>query len=402
MRILKIIFIVFLFLLSSNLFANSTTNTNNNFEQYKQKQNNKFKMYKKNLNNDFTKYKKAYALAFKAYKKSILKKWNKAEFSTPSKWVSYGKFYNSKQVVDFKNQKITFEVFAKNKKEAIKRFQAMQKQLLKANIKNSFQNDHFEQNLSKITKENNTPNSKMKILASILPKNYLENALKTLSKESKINKISKNSEIKVFEKDKQKAKNTYKIVLQFPKNSLLKSAKIYKKLVLKNSSKNSIPPALSYAIIECESYFNPLARSNIPAFGLMQIVPESAGLDTYRYFFGKARLLSPAYLYEPKNNIFIGVGYLHIIYFKYMKNIKNPLSRIYCTICAYNTGSGNVAKAFEGDNNIYKASFKINTMSPKEVYFYLLKHLKYQETKTYLKKVRKRMFFYQSILGISL
>lgn len=395
MRTLKIISIIFLFLLSSNLFANSSTNTNN-FEQYKQKQNKKFETYKKNINNDFVKYKKAYALAFKVYKKSILTKWNKAEFSTASKWVSYGKSYNTKQVVDFKNKKISFEVFAKNKKQAIKRFQAMQKELLKANIKNSFRNDHFEQNLIKITKNKNTPNSKMKIIADILPNNYLENALKSL------NKKDKNSEIQVFKRDKQKGKNTYRIVLQFPTNSLLKSARIYKKLVLKNSNKNSIPPALSYAIIECESYFNPLARSNIPAFGLMQIVPQSAGLDTYRFFFGKARILSPAYLYEPKNNIFIGVGYLHIIYFKYMKYIKNPLSRIYCTIAAYNTGAGNVARAFEGDTNIYKASFMINTMSPEEVYFYLLRHLKYQETRNYLKKVKKRMAFYQSILGNSL
>ena len=151
-----------------------------------------------------------------------------------------------------------------------------------------------------------------------------------------------------------------------------------------------MPPNLIYAIIQTESSFNPMARSYIPAFGLMQIVPKTAGADTAKFLYGKRKIFSSSYLYNSTNNIKIGSYYLHILYFKYLKNIKNKKSRYYCTIAAYNTGAGNVAKAFIGNYNIYKASKKINKMSQNQVYKTLMRNLPYRETKNYLYKVDKR------------
>jgi len=160
-----------------------------------------------------------------------------------------------------------------------------------------------------------------------------------------------------------------------------------------------------------------MARSYIPAFGLMQVVPQSAGADAYKMLYGKKKILAPSFLYNADNNILIGSAYLKRIYYGYMRKIKNPLSRLYCTIAAYNTGAGNVACAFNsttkdykgrtkcirsrGDYDIIKASSKINSMSPNEVYNYLLKNLRYDEPKHYLKRVTKRMYIYKKVLTIN-
>ena len=148
-----------------------------------------------------------------------------------------------------------------------------------------------------------------------------------------------------------------------------------------------------------ESSFNPRARSHIPAYGLMQIVPRSAGLDSFQFLYKEKKVVSGSYLYNSKNNIKMGSAYLHLLYFKYLKNIKNLDSRLYCTIAAYNTGPGNIAWAFTKSNSMKKAAPYINTKKPKEVYEMLLKNLRYDEPKHYLKKVTKRMSAYYKLYG---
>jgi membrane-bound lytic murein transglycosylase C len=208
--------------------------------------------------------------------------------------------------------------------------------------------------------------------------------------------------------------NVYTIKIKLPSKAFLAKAKIYKREVFKRAKQFKLTPEFVYGIIHTESSFNPMARSYIPAFGLMQIVPQSAGADAYKMLYGKKKILTPSFLYNANNNILIGSAYLKRIYYGYMRKIKNPLSRLYCSIAAYNTGAGNVACAFNsyekdskgrtkcrrsrGDYNIIKASSKINSMTPHQVYNYLLANLRYDEPKNYLKRVTKRMYIYRKAL----
>ncbi len=66
-------------------------------------------------------------------------------------------------------------------------------------------------------------------------------------------------------------------------------------------------------------------------------------------------------------------------------------------IAAYNTGAGNVARAFNKDRstNINKAAIVINSMSSQQVYDRLVKNLPYDETKNYYKKVNNRIALYK-------
>ena len=175
-----------------------------------------------------------------------------------------------------------------------------------------------------------------------------------------------------------------------PPNSIVQRSKIYYKTIKKESRRQNIPMPLIFAVIHSESSFNPLARSHIPAYGLMQIVPKTAGRDTYKYLYN----------YNSENNIKMGTAYLHILYYRYLKGIENEDSRLYCTIAAYNTGAGNVARAFAKNNDLKAAAKIINTMSSRAVYNHLLRHLKYDETKYYLQKVRSRMPIYNRLYGV--
>jgi membrane-bound lytic murein transglycosylase C len=157
---------------------------------------------------------------------------------------------------------------------------------------------------------------------------------------------------------------------------------------------------LLLAIIETESAFNPMAKSPIPAYGLMQIVPVSAGQDATEKLFGKPRLLAPSYLYNPGKNIQIGAAYFHILYYRYFKGVEDPLSRLYCSIAAYNTGPGNVSKALTGHSMALKPAIRIaNSMSSQEVYDHLMSNLPYEETINYMRKVTSRLSKYQEMLA---
>jgi len=79
-----------------------------------------------------------------------------------------------------------------------------------------------------------------------------------------------------------------------------------------------------------------------------------------------------------------------------LRKIDDSTSRLFCTIAAYNTGAGNVAKSFIGSYNLNKAAQKINTLSPVEVYRNLRKNLPHDETKDYIKRVAMRLAKYQN------
>lgn len=111
-------------------------------------------------------------------------------------------------------------------------------------------------------------------------------------------------------------------------------------------------------------------------------------------------LLAPSYLYNPENNIKVGAAYFNILYYRYFRGIEDPLSRLYCSIAAYNTGPGNVSKALTGNSMALKPATRIaNTMSPSEVHAHLMSNLPYEETVNYLRKVTSRLAKYEEVLS---
>ena len=100
-------------------------------------------------------------------------------------------------------------------------------------------------------------------------------------------------------KDKKKRKIHCKI--QIDSDHLKARSERYKNEVLSQAKRHGLPPNLVFAIIQTESDFNPKARSHIPAYGLMQLVPKSGEMPTGISMYDK--FLRGRYLYNPKNNI---------------------------------------------------------------------------------------------------
>ena len=161
----------------------------------------------------------------------------------------------------------------------------------------------------------------------------------------------------------------------------------YSQHVLASARRYQISPQLIYGIIATESSFNPFAVSSANAYGLMQVVPSTAGADVYQRIKNKNGAPSKQQLFDPAFNIDIGAAYLHILNNNYLKDVTNASSRHYSIISAYNGGSGNVLKTFHRNR---KTAMKVlNTKSPKEVYYLLTKKHPKAESRRYLEKVIK-------------
>ena len=357
------------------------------FEQMKQSQMNAFNAYKKALNKEY-----------QSYKDELNKYWKHPELSTKKVWVSYSNDKQSRSTVNFAKENYSVAVIAKNKKDAIQKLAKRIAYVASVNTQEVVKIDALQKNVAKISKEiggQNTRVDPQPILSELLFKKkptrkslqkYVQNVLK--EHKLRVNKAKNNKE------------KVYKIVVQLPKYSKYKRSIVFKDEVAHNSQRFQLPAELLFAIMQTESDFNPFAKSRIPAYGLMQIVPTSAGRDAYRFLYRRKGMPTVTYLYNSKHNIEMGSTYLHILYFSYLRKIKNPISRLYCAIAAYNTGAGNIAWAFTGKYNMTKAAPKINKLTPEEVYEYLLNNLRFDEPKYYLKNVRRRMAIYKKVYNL--
>lgn len=162
----------------------------------------------------------------------------------------------------------------------------------------------------------------------------------------------------------------------------------YANLVRDASRRYNIPEELIYSIIKTESNFNPYAVSWANAYGLMQVVPKTAGRDVFKLIKNRPDEPTPEYLFDPARNIDMGTAYLHILKTRYLKDVKDPLSKHYSIISAYNGGAGNVLKTFHRTNRA-QAIVHLNQLKPNKVYWALANQHPSSESRRYLYKVTK-------------
>lgn len=357
-----------------------------------------FNNYKTSQEEGFKTYKKAQEKAYNDYKKEIGAIWEEPKLSSKKNWLSYSKDKKTRTDVDFAKEYITVETVASSPDEAKANLQVALARAVTIDTKTVQKTDPLEKRLSKIAKPDGMVSAKVNeqpILSTVV----FEKIPTQKNVKKYINKNISNSKIRVKKSSKLKHAKIYSVRVKLPRDTMIKRSKVYYKEVKQNADKQKLPLPLVYAIMHSESSFNPRARSHIPAYGLMQIVPKTAGRDTYKYLYKKDKLVSGGYLYNSNNNIKMGSAYLHILYYKYLRKIKNPDSRLYCTIAAYNTGAGNIAYAFTKKYNMNKAAPLINRLTPSQVYKKLMRDLRHDEPKKYLEKVSKRMSAYHKVYG---
>lgn len=111
-----------------------------------------------------------------------------------------------------------------------------------------------------------------------------------------------------------------------------------------------LPPWLVLNVIFYESSWNPAAVSHAGAVGLMQIIPESAGVDVMEALYGVRGVPKADALLDPELNIVFGAKYLHLLYHRHFGHVEDETLRWGLTLAAYNWGVGNVRRHLVADS----------------------------------------------------
>ena len=353
------------------------------------------------------------------FKKAVEKKWDTYEESTSKSYVSYSKDLSSRTIVDFENGEVTIELIVdeedpKNdsydsnsdldlrlfttKLKQSSKFLSINPRLLNVLMMLVFQEDEdsnnddnvnssFTKRLSKLLKENGDDGE------PILKDQLVDasgKAVETVGNTLGIAKdliSDKTKKVRMhFAKDGKK-RTIISIKIPLSDNHMEKRRERYKELIEIEARRFNIPTEIALAIAETESAFNPKAKSHVPAYGLMQLVPKTGARDAYQWIYKKDKFISGRYLYKPRNNVELGCAYLSMIRHHYFSAIRDDELAYICAIPAYNTGVGNVSKALINKTNIREASKKANKMNKDELYDKLYSDLSSKEAKNYLKKV---------------
>jgi len=363
------------------------------FKDYKNKEQQNLKQYKESEQKAFAAYKKQEQEGIEKLRKEIEEYWGKNGFvtSTHKNWVEYSADKKSRSDVDFKNGKATVQILLSQKEASDPAF-------VKKKLEDAVENLALTKGK---TKDFSTPVEKPKALET---KPVLKGQLQT-----KEGNVVRASNVKQFAKEevtpgaiqKENVKGKdgvqrtkFTINLNLAPDYIKVRAAIYQRDIAKYAQTLKLPSDLLFAVIHTESFFNPKATSSAPAFGLMQLVPSSGALDAYRFLYNHWKLITANYLFNPDNNIKLGSAYLKLLMSRYFSSVKDPDSRMLCAIAAYNTGPGNVARAFTGNTDPGRAIPYINKMTYPQLYNYLYRNLPYSETREYIRKVTQRMAMY--------
>jgi len=357
------------------------------------------------------------------FKNAVEKKWDTYKESTSKSYVTYSKDLSSRTIVDFEKGEVTIEVIVDeedpkydsyeskydldidkqfaNRYKIKKNLLSIKTRLLNIITMFVLQSDDdtnndgsgsssFAKQLSKLLKEKGDDGQP--ILKDQLVDaggKAVEGVGNTLSAAK--NLISdKTKKVRMhFAKDGKK-RTIISIKIPLSDDHMEKRRQRYKELIEIEARRFNIPTEIALAIAETESAFNPKAKSHVPAYGLMQLVPKTGARDAYQWIYKKDKFITGRYLYKPRNNVELGCAYLSMIRHHYFSDISDDERAYLCAIPAYNTGVGNVSKALIDKKNIREAAKKANKMNRDELYNKLYSDLSSKEAKNYLKKVWTR------------
>ncbi|MEF3254546.1 MAG: transglycosylase SLT domain-containing protein [Deferribacterales bacterium] len=350
-----------------------------------------FEKYKSRVDLEFRRYKTIIEEEYSRFKKEIYQEWGDYLTSDQKRWVEYSKDLKVRKVIDFEKNEMLIQIKSKDKNKDKEIFKNVITDTLREDFNTAFIRDKVAQSIESKVRPitNNVKNStlpKDKIIGDIVVQDN------DINKGAQI--LLKGGEINYHKNKKGEDVATLKIKLNISDRD--KAIK-FKPYVDKYSNKYNLPPELVYAIIHTESYFNPMATSPAPAYGLMQIMPTNAGKDAAVVLFGSPIILLPSFLYNPENNVNVGTTYFNLLIEKYLAGVKDIRSRFYLSIVGYNVGLRNVLRLFSSDGDIKNAVNKINQLSSDEIYDIITKRLPQKGGADYLIKVNMRMEFYKDL-----
>lgn len=396
---MKKLLLLSLFILCANLIHSQVESE---FEKFKQEQEETMKAMQQSdstllssLEKEYQDYIKAEQEAYANFKKKMGNLWGSDNVieSTNKDWVEYSDDGNSRSSVDFEKGEATIEIIVTTEEEQSevsleKKVEDKIKELVVSRGKTKDYDTEKEkavplQETAVLENQIQTPSGE------VVTEDNIDEGVKEIVKETVVKK-------KEITGDDGKKRQVVTVKLDLLPDHVRTRAEKYKNEVEKYCEKYDVDPAMAYAVMQTESSFNPKAKSHVPAYGLMQIVPASAGKDCAQSLKKPFSKPTANYLYEPENNIEMGVHYLHLLKKRYYTKVEDSDSQDLCVIASYNTGAGNVARALRGDTKISKAIPQINAMSYEELFKYFERNL-LPETQNYIRKVTERMKAFKSL-----
>jgi len=349
-----------------------------------------FEKFKQEQNAAFQEFVRKDKEAFRKYVEEVEKKWSKFTGSSQEQWVDYGEDKSVRSIVNFEElEESVKEPVEKPIEKPVEKPVEKKSQIIVEAVIPSDDPDAEEKakeliasHIEKIFSAKNEAN-----------KNVLEGQVKTEAGEDVTpENVKEFIKTEILPKAKVgpeplKGKDGVKrvkvtVVIPMVPEHLRVRAEQYLGLTRKYCKQYNEDLPLMMAVIQTESYFNPLAKSHIPAYGLMQLVPKYGGRDAYKYVFKKDQAPEPRFLYVPENNLLLGIAYLRLLRDNYFYGIKDPKKQEYLIVASYNGGMGRVIK------RVMK-KYNVPEMTPDEVYAALRKEMP-DETKDYLAKVSSR------------
>jgi len=305
-----------------------------------------------------------------AFQKEVEKKWEGFVRSTKKDWVEYSKGLETRSKVDFKKGEVVIETiipgddpkaFSKAREKINKQAKRM---LAKEDItgKKVLENQIVNKKGEKVTRKNQKKFIKEEILPNVKP------------------------DPKPFKSRDGVKRRKYSVSIDLVPEQIKVRAEKYLPLVEKGARRFLLKPQLVLAIIQTESYFNPLAVSSCNAIGLMQIIPRFAGREAYKALYNTDKVLKSKYLFNPKNNIELGCKYLSLLKYNHFRDVRGDVKNRYVSICGYNWGPTVMRRKIVD-------RYPISQMADSEVYS-LLRNKTPKETRNYIKRVTERMPIY--------
>lgn len=322
---------------------------------------------------------------------NVKKNWGTKETRLPERktYVKYNKQYRSRAIVDFERGEISVETLDKNADASLKN--AIVTTLLTPDDPASV--DVFSDRAVNLSGKSSP------FLLGLVLNDAGQEINTPESAAGFADKMLAQAKTRKIQTDNGEKSVRY-VVIRMVANFEDQKAQKYLQTVRKYAKQYNVSPSLVLGVIRTESSFNPLAVSGAPAYGLMQLVPTSGGREAYRRAKNQDLAPSPDYLFDADNNIELGAAYLSVLTYDQLDGVDDRTSRDYCVISAYNTGPGNVMRAFtdaKGKQRFADGLQRINSLSPSQVFQTLHEKLPYAETRNYLPSVNTNRKRYYSV-----
>ncbi len=215
-----------------------------------------------------------------------------------------------------------------------------------------------------------------------IAKNYLDSIAKTLRKEAPSDTDSWSRLFQLYSRSQNYLAmfNQLNLLESPDRRALLEDhpqllfPSPYNETVTQSAGRFGVSTEFIYSIMRQESSFNPQARSQMDAFGLMQLLPEVAKREADANYI---QYHNPEDLYEPFVNIPIGSAHLRELWDKYN-------GEIILAVASYNASSDAIATWL-------KTRFRGDTLE-------FIEDIPYDETRDYVKLVLRNLVAYE-LLG---